>query len=415
MSIPSTLRTAFAPLACAALLAFALPAVAQGPPIPGIIGGINQEFNGCPIVGPCTQFPTAAFVSVQSQGFGTALSTYQETLPLNGLLNYVFYYTAEGDFIAGGNYNLTYLDNDQRTASLDQSRQPLKGAASYPNPFPAYLQSTGVKRLNGDQAVQTINPGGGGPLGISGTIKVNERPVRGADVVLRELPNPFGPVADPVVIYSVKTNQNGFYTFYYDPDNVSATTPNERRTGVGFVRPGSYVITVSVSGFPSWTSQTIKYDPETRGGPTATAGPQRDYFVRGALQGGNDRCFGTCFGVPRPGLSPDVLAEGAATVGADAGAEALSLSAPEVFGIEAAYPNPFSDEVTLSYGLRQAGPVDLAVFDLLGRRVLTLYEGDREAGPYTTTARLNGLASGRYLVRLVQGEQVSTQPITLIE
>src|SRR5262249_26057765 len=46
-------------------------------------------------------------------------------------------------------------------------------------------------------------------------------------------------------------------------------------------------------------------------------------------------------------------------------------------------PNPFRTETELSFTLAQAGPVDLAVFDLMGREVRPVVRGLRlDAGPH---------------------------------
>ena len=46
------------------------------------------------------------------------------------------------------------------------------------------------------------------------------------------------------------------------------------------------------------------------------------------------------------------------------------------------YPNPFDDETTLGYSLSEAGLVEIQLFDVLGRLVLTLVEGTKDAGQY---------------------------------
>jgi hypothetical protein len=63
---------------------------------------------------------------------------------------------------------------------------------------------------------------------------------------------------------------------------------------------------------------------------------------------------------------------------ADAGsAPALRLT------LDPVAPNPVRGSATLTYRLPAAGPVDLAIFDLAGRRVRTLVSGARPAGAHT--------------------------------
>lgn len=70
-----------------------------------------------------------------------------------------------------------------------------------------------------------------------------------------------------------------------------------------------------------------------------------------------------------------------------------------------AYPNPFNPSTILYFNLRQAGAVDLAIYDLAGRRVRSLLAGKRDAGELRVTwdgcdEAGSAQASGVYLARL---------------
>ncbi len=93
--------------------------------------------------------------------------------------------------------------------------------------------------------------------------------------------------------------------------------------------------------------------------------------------------------------------------------------APEHVELGAAYPNPFAGSTTIQVGLAETGQVRLAVYDLLGRRVAVLMEGQRPAGRYTV--RWDGrdeagrpVAAGLYLYRLETGQVVLTRPLVLV-
>jgi len=66
------------------------------------------------------------------------------------------------------------------------------------------------------------------------------------------------------------------------------------------------------------------------------------------------------------------------------------------------YPNPFNSTTTITYGLGSTCHVSLKVYDVLGREVTTLFDGDRPTGIYTEVfdARQWNLASGVYFYRL---------------
>ncbi len=99
-------------------------------------------------------------------------------------------------------------------------------------------------------------------------------------------------------------------------------------------------------------------------------------------------------------------ATGLDLTGAPAPAATVSLNAA---------PNPFNPETTLSFRLAVAGPVRLEVFDLAGRRVASLIDGDLAAGPHSVPWQPRNLGSGIYLARLAAADQVRTLRVTLVE
>jgi hypothetical protein len=65
-----------------------------------------------------------------------------------------------------------------------------------------------------------------------------------------------------------------------------------------------------------------------------------------------------------------------------------------------AYPNPAADDLTVRFTLERAQRVDLAVFDLLGRRLRGWDLGLLPAGEQAHHLDLSGLPAGLYVVRL---------------
>ncbi len=59
-------------------------------------------------------------------------------------------------------------------------------------------------------------------------------------------------------------------------------------------------------------------------------------------------------------------------------------------------------------------PVRLAVYDVLGREVARLVDGEQAAGPHVDALDVERLAAGVYVVRLEAGGQVQTQRLTLV-
>ncbi len=94
---------------------------------------------------------------------------------------------------------------------------------------------------------------------------------------------------------------------------------------------------------------------------------------------------------------------------------------PAVFELSQNYPNPFNSETMISFSLASPGDVDLVVYDLLGRKVATLYSGPANIGrtDISWDARTSSgevLASGIYYYRLAVKEGKSlTRRMTLLK
>ncbi len=83
-----------------------------------------------------------------------------------------------------------------------------------------------------------------------------------------------------------------------------------------------------------------------------------------------------------------------------------------------AYPNPFMDVATVEITLPKRGRIELEVFDVLGRRVRKLVEGDFDAGLHEiqwdgSSSGGEIVASGTYVVRLRANDTVTTTVLVL--
>jgi len=79
------------------------------------------------------------------------------------------------------------------------------------------------------------------------------------------------------------------------------------------------------------------------------------------------------------------------------------------------YPNPVTIGTTVKFFQREARETKLEIFDLLGRRIGTLIDG--EQGPGRTLLRYDatGLASGVYLFRYVAGDIIETRKMVVVK
>jgi hypothetical protein len=93
-----------------------------------------------------------------------------------------------------------------------------------------------------------------------------------------------------------------------------------------------------------------------------------------------------------------------------------NASIPTVIEMKPAYPNPFNPVSVLPLELKRSGHVDIAVFDLLGRKVVTVYSGMLAIGSHRITFSGENLASGVFLVAVrFDGRLVAIQKVTLLK
>jgi hypothetical protein len=79
---------------------------------------------------------------------------------------------------------------------------------------------------------------------------------------------------------------------------------------------------------------------------------------------------------------------------------------PKMLTLSQNYPNPFNPITTIEFTLAEDGKILLKVFDMLGREVATLVNGELKAGLlHRTTLDVSKLSSGIYLYRLQSGDK----------
>ncbi len=93
---------------------------------------------------------------------------------------------------------------------------------------------------------------------------------------------------------------------------------------------------------------------------------------------------------------------------------ASSEALPTEATLAGAYPNPFSRSATVGFALPSSQRVTLSVYDVLGREVARLVDGEVEAGRHEAVLGGATLPSGVYLIRLTAGNVVQTKRITLV-
>lgn len=79
------------------------------------------------------------------------------------------------------------------------------------------------------------------------------------------------------------------------------------------------------------------------------------------------------------------------------------------------YPNPVNSGANIRFQLKSPGNVEVSVFDILGRKVESLYSGYLQAGENTIIWDGGGMASGCYFVNVRGNGFSSTRQMTLIK
>ncbi|HEX2961308.1 MAG TPA: S1/P1 nuclease [Ignavibacteriales bacterium] len=92
-------------------------------------------------------------------------------------------------------------------------------------------------------------------------------------------------------------------------------------------------------------------------------------------------------------------------------------NAPESFELMQNYPNPFNPETVIKYRINTPGHVRLSLFNVLGKEVATLFDGDRPSGEFSLKVNANSLniESGIYFYRLEAGSLLETRKMTVLK
>jgi hypothetical protein len=93
----------------------------------------------------------------------------------------------------------------------------------------------------------------------------------------------------------------------------------------------------------------------------------------------------------------------------------VNVGTPEEYYLSHNYPNPFNPATTIDYMISNDEKVNLKVYDILGTEVATLVDEYKQAGSYSVTFNADNLSSGIYIYRLIAGEYISVNRMSLIK
>ena len=92
----------------------------------------------------------------------------------------------------------------------------------------------------------------------------------------------------------------------------------------------------------------------------------------------------------------------------------LRLGGPNRLTLQHPFPNPARRQAKVRFGIPKPATVQVAIYDLLGRRVTTLVAGRLEAGRHAERMSVSSLAPGMYFIRLEAGGKTQTRKLTVV-
>lgn len=93
----------------------------------------------------------------------------------------------------------------------------------------------------------------------------------------------------------------------------------------------------------------------------------------------------------------------------------FTFEAPSSIRMMANYPNPFNPTTVIPFTISDHTNVQIAVYDMLGRRVQILLNESMQPGRYEARFDARQLSSGMYMVRMVADGHSQTMNITLVK
>jgi hypothetical protein len=88
---------------------------------------------------------------------------------------------------------------------------------------------------------------------------------------------------------------------------------------------------------------------------------------------------------------------------------------PLKFKLNQNYPNPFNPATMIGYEIAKMNRVSIYIFDILGRRVATLFDGMQKPGKYELEWRAANFASGIYFYHMQAGDFSDTKKLVLLK
>lgn len=93
----------------------------------------------------------------------------------------------------------------------------------------------------------------------------------------------------------------------------------------------------------------------------------------------------------------------------------IASGLPVEFSITGAYPNPFNPTTNIQYEIPERMNTQIVLYSVTGTELAVLSDGMAEAGRHNLQLDMSGYSSGVYLVRIISGDKMDVQKLTLIK
>lgn len=90
-------------------------------------------------------------------------------------------------------------------------------------------------------------------------------------------------------------------------------------------------------------------------------------------------------------------------------------SIPKEYSLSQNYPNPFNPTTNIEFNLPKNDYVEIRLYDILGKEISVLVDGQFNAGNHKLTLNLSYLSSGTYFYRMSSGDFVNTKKLMLMK
>ncbi|MBI3577986.1 MAG: T9SS type A sorting domain-containing protein [Ignavibacteriales bacterium] len=88
---------------------------------------------------------------------------------------------------------------------------------------------------------------------------------------------------------------------------------------------------------------------------------------------------------------------------------------PKEFALYQNYPNPFNSTTSIEFGLPTAGYVSVKIYDILGRHIVTLFDGIKAEGNHKIVWSPQNLSGGVYFYRIESQASTTTKKMILLK